>query len=110
MADEQKREHFRVIYPLGKSAKLECKAGKYLVLDVSQRGIKFAVGQKDIEENWKIGQMIVVKLKLLCGAEVQASGTVVRLGEGHVALLLTESMPLKAMYDEHRYIIQHFGS
>jgi hypothetical protein len=109
MTDEQKREHFRVIYPLGKSAKLECKFGKYLLLDVSQRGIKFAVGQKDIDENWKQGQLVVVKLQLLCGAEVQASGSVIRTGDGHVALLLTESLPLKAMYDEHRYIIQHFG-
>jgi hypothetical protein len=106
---EQKREHFRIIYPLGQAAKIEANFGTYAALDVSQRGVKISVRPIDLSEHWRRGSTVDVKVYFLCGAVHKVSGTVVRIGQDHVALQMTEPFPLKTMYDEHRFLIQKFG-
>lgn len=105
---EQKREHFRIIYPLTKLGVLELKQGRFAILDISQRGIKFALGEKSKPENWVEQQPIKGAVLFLCGERVQVEGAVLRVTEEHVVLVLNEAINLKIMYDEHRFIIQNF--
>ncbi len=49
-----------------------------------------------------------VKICFLCGVTHDVSASVVRIVQDHIALKFVEPIPLKTMYDEHRFIIQNF--
>lgn len=104
---EQKREHFRIIYPVEQGAKLLIKLNEYRVLDISQRGIKFAV-EHNPELDWEPEMIVKGKITLLSGTSQLITGKVLRVVDDAVILYLDEPLELKHMYDEHRYVINHF--
>jgi hypothetical protein len=111
MDGEQKREHFRIVFPLGQHAKILIKKTEYDVIDVSQRGIRFAIGKRGLLEEWDIGTIVKGSITFLHGGRVIVSGTVLRTIDEHsVVLYLDEPIELKTMYDEHRFVIQKYGA
>lgn len=109
MIDEQKREHFRIAYPVGQTAKILIRKAEYDVIDISQRGVRFAMGKRGILEEWDIGTHVKGSVTFLHGGRAMVEGVVLRTIDEHsVVLYLDEAIDLKIMFDEHRFVIQHF--
>ena len=106
---EQKREHFRISYPIGHSGKILIRKAEYPIIDVSQRGIRFSINGKSVEDEWDVELPIKAQVSFLFGEKVEVSGKVLRTSEVNVILYLDEGIPLKHMYDEHRYLIKNFS-
>lgn len=103
---QNKRQHYRIIYK-EKFPLLDSPLGKFTVVDISERGIRFLVG-KDLQ-NFGIGKTIEGKIILPeKRGEVKIKGRIHRILMSEVVLILDEKsqIPLPVIMGEQRALIQ----
>ncbi len=103
---QNKRQHYRIIYR-EKFPLLDCPLGKFTVVDISERGIRFLVG-KDLGI-FGIGKTLEGKIILPeKRGEVKIKGKIYRILMSEVVLVLDEksSIPLPLIMGEQRALIQ----
>lgn len=103
---QNKRQHYRIIYR-DKFPLLDCPLGKFTIVDLSERGIRFLVG-KDLP-NFGIGKTLEGKIILPeKRGEVKIKGRIHRILMSEVVLMLDEKsqIPLPVIMGEQRALIQ----
>ncbi len=103
---QNKRQHYRIIYN-GKYPVLDSILGKFSVLDISERGVRFII--KGDQNLFEIGKLVEGKISLPEGrGEVKIKGRVLRILLNEIVLTLDEKapIPLKFIMDEQRALIK----
>src|SRR4051812_21996490 len=99
----QKREHFRLEFPLYQRPKLRVALRDYEVLEISELGVK-AVANGTIMP--PLTQTFDATIVFTDGTKCVVTGKVIRRDGELFVMLLTAGIPLQKMYEEHRRLIQ----
>jgi hypothetical protein len=95
------RSHYRIEYPRRARPVLELDEVKYSVVDCSENGIRFKSGGVTFQR----GDPVAGVIRFPGRGETPVAGVVVRVQEGHVALLLEETgIPFPMILSEQRYL------
>jgi hypothetical protein len=101
------REYFRVAYPSALRPRLDVQDYQFDVVDVSERGLRFRLGQAQPPESGNEVQGVV---RFRRGEEVTVRGIVVRVDAGEVAARLEEGIPLGVIMGEQRFLLDRHRS
>ena len=96
-----RREYFRIIYPLACRPKLIFSGNEYDVIDISEKGIKFIC--KEMNE-FQQGLEVKINITFNNADPLALKGIVLRIDKKIAVLSLTESIPLDRIIAEQRYI------
>lgn len=102
------REFYRIVYDVGPHPLLECRQGKFNVIDISESGIRFTTASEKVPRfavNDLVEGKIVFPEKR---GSVPIKGIVLRVGVRDVAINLQEGglIPLARIMEEQRILIQ----
>jgi len=103
--DREQRQHHRIRYPLSERPKLHCADRIHAVLDISARGLRYAIADGLLPEPHDLIQGV---LRFRHHAAINIEGTVVRVQNGEAALYLHHEIPFAALLAEQRYLHQHY--
>ena len=103
--DDERRQYHRIRYPLPERPKFECAGQTCAVLDISARGLRYAVVGAALPNPHDLIQGI---LRCRRSAPVTIEGTVVRAQNGEVALFLHQEIPFTVLIAEQRYLHQRY--
>ncbi|MCC6134305.1 MAG: PilZ domain-containing protein [Candidatus Contendobacter sp.] len=104
-ADDERRQYHRIRYPFPERPKFECAGQTCAVLDISARGLRYAVVGVDPPNPHDLIKGI---LRCQRSAAVAIEGTVVRAQNGEVALFLHQEIPFTVLIAEQRYLHQRY--
>ena len=107
MTDEQKREHFRVEYPLRYSPTVTVNGRKYDVRDVSERGIAFKAENSD---SFKLGDRVMIGIEFADGETFSCFGEIIRTPKKLVVIHLAKGIPLDKIRTEQIQLIKRSRS
>lgn len=95
------RSYYRIEYPRRARPILELDEVEYPVVDCSENGIRFKSGGVAFQK----GDPVTGVIRFRGRGETKVAGSVVRVQEGHVALLLEEAgIPFPIILAEQRYL------
>jgi hypothetical protein len=94
-----KRQALRVVYPVERKAVLRIKDKPYEVVDVSEGGLRFLLGQEEVTRRKVTGQ-----LSLLQGEILEVKGQLEKRQGRQAALLLKELIPYFTLSREKAYV------
>ncbi len=103
------RAHYRVAYPTALRPKLLVQGHTFEVVDVSERGLRFRLGQAASPEP---GFEVVGTVRFKRGETCHIRGIVLRVVRAEVAVRLEEGIPLRVIMDEQRFLLdrhRHLG-
>ncbi len=103
------REHYRVAYPQQLRPKFMVQGFTFDVVDVCERGIRFALGSADPPDP---GFEVQGTIRFRRGETVAVRGTALRVAEQEVAVRLDDRVPLRVIMDEQRFLLdrnRHMG-
>ena len=98
---KNKREHYRIVYPLSCRPKLKIIKKEYEVMDISESGIKF-LHRNGIELT--PGSKIHAEITFDNGTSLDIDGEILRIDDYIMILKLQHSVPFWKIVDEQRYI------
>jgi len=106
MANEQhreknKREFYRIRYPLNFRPILKLAANAYEVIDISEKGIKFFC-----KKLYELKSNIEVEFKITFhdNESLNLKGKILRVDEHTVVIYLREAIPFGRIVQEQRYV------
>ena len=87
----KRRQYFRHQYPLAERPMLEIKGKTFPILDISERGLRIntAPGMAFVD-----GATVDITIRFAEREGLAQSGTIVRMQDTHVGILLSEAIPL----------------
>jgi len=100
----QRRAYFRVVYPVSARPRLTIEMQIYEVLDISEKGVRFHIGNKIFPFDEIIKAMVTFHDK----ENLVLEGKVIRKEEDEVALLLTEAIPYRRIVKEQQFLIKNY--
>jgi hypothetical protein len=109
MAWAHEREHFRVAYPTALRPKLLIQGHTFDVVDISEAGIRFRLGQATPPEP---GFELQGAVRFKRGETCTVRGIVLRVIDGEVAAKLEEGLPARVIREEQRFLLdrhRHLG-
>lgn len=95
----QKRQHFRVVYPLAEPAKVQLLFGTYPVVDLSASGICIRPG-KDFERLAARKKEVTMILHLPSEVRLELKARLYRLAKGNLVYIFSTEIPLSIMIAE----------
>ena len=101
---KQRREYFRLEYPIFCRPTLCCGNKSFDVLDISEYGVRFKT--KDIN-SFMLGKKLGARLIFKDDDKHSCDGKIIRLNSEEVAVNLTTPIPLYKIRSEHLYLIQN---
>ena len=102
---EQRREHFRLAYPLTHRPPFVSNGKEYPVSDISEHGICFEVRDNDVFE---LGQEVDGTLRFPDGEGLTLRGSVARLEHSAVAIHLLTPIPLTKIRSEELRLLRKY--
>ena len=103
--EEQRREHFRVFYPVSERPKIRILGEDYDVAEAAERGIKFCA-RKGAEN--KFEEIVYATITFHDGEFYDFEGKVKRLEKDEIVLQLSKGIPYKRIVKEQRYLIKKY--
>jgi hypothetical protein len=101
------REHYRIQYPAAARPRIVIDGRAYEVIDISERGVRFRVGD---DTKMDVGDEILGQVRFKRSDPVIVTGSVLRIAGREVAAKLATGVPLKTMIEEQRFLReQHRG-
>lgn len=101
--DENRRQHYRIRYPLEERARFVFGLAISEILEISERGIRFRAAGEPLAAGTRVNGRIALRH----GKEIKVSGTVVRMEDDTVALRLDRKpIPFLAVMREQLYLRQ----
>ena len=87
----ERRQYFRRQYPLAERPMLEIEGKTLPILDISECGLRIntAPGMAFVD-----GATVDMTIRFAGGEGLARSGTIVRMQDAHVGILLSEAVPL----------------
>lgn len=101
---EQKRAHFRIVYPVGSRPKITLRNQTFDVVDLSEMGVRFAT--RDAKSWRSIVDVIQASILFADNEKVAVIGKVLRTTDDQVILQLTKGVPFAKVMAEQRRILQ----
>ncbi len=104
---KNKREHFRVRYPVSCRPTLKIESENYDLIDISENGVRFLYkNEKLLHPGLDIDAIITFQDKM----SLKVEGRVIRLNKRFtVAIMaLKESLPMNRIIQEQRFIMEHY--
>ena len=99
---ENRRQCFRVEYPLSYRPEILLNNGKYRVVDLSEGGIKFFSRGNKLEVGAEVLSKLIFHDKRAIG---NLKGKVLRVEDDHVVISLEEKIPLRKIREQDIYVI-----
>lgn len=101
------RGEYRIPYPPSARPRLILGEREVVVVDCSQRGLRYVAEAGELPE---IGSVVEGRVRLLSKREwLDVSGIIVRIQDGEVAVHLERpGIPMQRVFDEQRYLARHF--
>lgn len=99
MSGLEKRCSFRVRYPQRLRPLLYWDGGSTLIIDLSESGLRCIGGGASFA---KPGRLMKGAVRCRCGAVIEISGQVIRVGEGDAAISLTRGISFSIILREQR--------
>jgi hypothetical protein len=96
------REYYRITYPTTLRPKLLVQGHTFEVVDVCERGIRFLLGDASPPD---VGYEIAGTVRFRRGETVEIRGAVLRLTNGEIAARLDAGIPLRAVMEEQRFLL-----
>jgi len=96
------REYYRITYPTTLRPKLLVQGHTFEVVDVCERGIRFLLGEAVPPD---VGYEIAGTVRFRRGETVEVRGAVLRLTNGEIAARLDAGIPLRAVMEEQRFLL-----
>ena len=103
----ERRASRRLVYPEPTRPVLVLDGATLPVVDLSEHGLRFAAppdGGPDL------GDDVTGVVRFQSGPELRVEGTVVRVGDGAIALRFATRLPFAALVSEERYLRSRFPS
>jgi PilZ domain-containing protein len=98
------REYYRIAYPAKARPKLEVLGFVFEVLDLSERGIRFRLGDASPPE---AGFQLQGTVTFVRGVSAEVTGTVLRVRDGQVAAVLDKGVPPSVIRAEQRFLLEN---
>jgi hypothetical protein len=92
----QRRAYFRIVYPAELRASLFISGQRFVVLDVSEKGVRIA---NPLNSKLPDGEFRAI-IKLNQGDPIDVFGRVIRIDKNQVALILLRGIPYNAILAE----------
>ena len=102
---EQKREYYRVEYPLNDRPALLSMDDEFEVVDISEGGLKFKVG---VSEHFAVGDELGGTIKFSDNHTFDCKGKIIRIDDDNVAINYAHHLPLERVRSEHLLLIQKY--
>ena len=102
---QERRQDHRIRYPFQERPQLQCADRTCLVLDISARGLRYALPDDLLPTPHDPVKGI---LRFRRNTPIAIDGTVVRAQNGEVALYLHREIPFAVLLAEQRYLHQHY--
>lgn len=102
---EQRREYFRVEYPIVERPVFSITTGKFDVIDVSEFGVRFNVS---VAHDFVPGQMIAGKIRFGDGRAYDCMGEVVRVDDYSVSMYLHTPIPMLRIQKETVHLMMSY--
>ena len=102
---EQKREYYRVEYPLNDRPALLSKEGEFEIIDISEGGVKF---KAENYRHFSVGDMLGLSIKFSDNYTFNCMGKIVRIDNENVAVNNMHHIPLERIRSEHLQLIQKY--
>lgn len=99
-----RREFYRLIYPVAVRPTIQVGAFVYEAFDVSEYGIKLLCD----DLNFRLGQTILGTITFHDSMSYPIEGVVLRITRYEVILRLMKPIPERRMLDEQRFIINKY--
>jgi hypothetical protein len=98
-----RRESYRIQYPEEKQPKLIIKGSEYQVVDMSETGVRFRIGEND-----KLpGDLFHAKVQLHNNVTIEILGRIIRVtGEDAAMFLLVKKIPYQIILSEQAFLRQ----
>ena len=106
--EEDRREHFRLVYPEQQRGFVKLYGHPYPIQDISQKGIKIIVEEPNAIEEWQLDTAVEAIVFLVFGAKIHIKAKVLRIEEEYVVFYLEDPIPFKTMIEEQRFLIKEF--
>jgi hypothetical protein len=101
MAAPSRRNLYRIVYPLEERPSLEVGRSLHIVVDCSERGIRYELNHQRIPA---LGSQVTGTLHFRRGESVRVEGVILRTERGIIVLSLNPPLPFAAMMAEQRYL------
>ena len=102
---EQKREYYRVEYPLNDRPALLSMDDEFEVVDISEGGLKFKV---EASEHFSVGDELGGKIKFSDNYTFDCKGKIIRIDDDNVAINYAHHLPLERVRLEHLLLIKKY--
>ena len=109
MAWVHEREHYRVAYPTQLRPRFLVQGFTFDVIDISERGLRFRLGEAEAPE---AGNEVQGVVRFRRGETITVRGSVLRVDGREVAVRLEEGVPLRVIMEEQRFLLdrhRHLG-
>ncbi|MCX6123466.1 MAG: hypothetical protein NTV34_01755 [Proteobacteria bacterium] len=101
------RQYYRIQYPVQERPFFECQGRKYLILDISEKGLAVRIdGADPITQSTAA---LTGKIAFKCGEIVTITGKVLRFENGILILTLQPGVPYAIVMKEQRFLLQRYG-
>ena len=102
---ENRREHYRIIYPVSCRPKLVINNKQYEVIDISEKGVRFLhQGTCTLQP----GSETRIKITFHNGVSLDIKCKVLRFNDTAAILSLLQDIPFEIIIEEQRYIKKSF--
>ncbi len=104
------REHYRVTYPSSLRPRLTIQGHSFDVLDLSERGLRFRLGDVPAPAP---GNDLEGTVRFRRGEALTVRGTVLRVIDHDVSVRLEEGIPVRVIMEEQRFLLhrhRHLGT
>lgn len=106
--DKTGRQFYRLDYPRGERPVFRSETAEFPVADVSERGMGIAVTHEQLRE-FMLGSPVAGEIEFHDSDPFEVKGTVVRLREGFVGVLLNETpIPWGTILREQHYLLSKY--
>ena len=102
---EQKRQHFRIVYPFEARPTATVSGKKHPVLEVSESGLKLSWASTDLPGK---NETLTIKVSFQDGETITVKGKPIRMDESAIAFKLSEGFPLQKIMAEQRFLIKKY--
>lgn len=99
---EQRREYYRVQYPVADRPLLKAITGQFEVIDVSEYGVRF---KQDDQHSFAPGMSLIARIRFADGHEYECCGEVLRCDAMSVSAKLLKPIPMQRIQSESAYLI-----
>ena len=107
MSEAQKRQFFRVIYPIVERPKVIVAGKSYKIIDLSEGGLKIYVKPQPV--SLKVDAIIVGKVFFADGVSQEFTGKILRTHEDFIVVRTSVGISLQRIMNEQRFLIGKYG-